>query len=303
MTKTLRVIQVLSCLIGLLGSVALAQEGPQVPCADCDSRINSPFPASGPWVNSERTGSGFLFEIQNGVLAGFHFGYDSEGNPQWLLFSGDLEPGGDAGTMWQLETHVSLFTGGSCISCPYEAPESPTSVGTIKLEFLQKNHGRFQLNDAEPEYMVPLLFGSGGHLFFPEHAEYLLPELAEGGDKPAPWVIVMTEYPNEDPPVFRSKVVHLKPADDNEIGVKFSYESVEESILAFTDSFVPDVTINCSFYNSGQDLLCEAAFLRAHLEGNEYFRVRLPIANIGANRFFGEASWGDTLEGFRINYD
>jgi hypothetical protein len=113
----------------------------------------------------------------------------------------------------------------------------------------------------------------------------------------------MTDYDDDDPPVLISKVVHLKPADDNEIGVKFSYESVEESLWSFSGIFRPDFTIDCSFYNSGQDLICEASILRPHVEGNEYRRFRMPIANIGANRFFGEASWGDTLEGFRLNYD
>jgi hypothetical protein len=110
MTSNIRlslVLSILLCgyLIGLHG--AQAQEGPYVPCAgiSCEDPLYKPWPETGSWYNPEQSGSGLTVEIQNGVLLAYYFGYDDEGNPEWLMLSGPLEPGKDKdeGVLWQLE--------------------------------------------------------------------------------------------------------------------------------------------------------------------------------------------------------
>ncbi len=59
-----------------------AQTGPVITCVDCEGLTEKSMPYAGSWYNPQQSGSGYLFDIQNGFLLGnnfgYYFGYDSK---------------------------------------------------------------------------------------------------------------------------------------------------------------------------------------------------------------------------------
>jgi hypothetical protein len=166
-------------LIGLHG--AQAQEGPYVPCAgiSCEDPLYKPWPETGSWYNPEQSGSGLTVEIQNGVLLAYYFGYDDEGNPEWLMLSGPLEPGKDKdeGVLWQLEVEPLRVSGGNCRGCAYLPPVAFEPQTPILIEFLQRAYARVTTEGADPQYFVPLMYGDDGIAFFEKETPYKFPKL------------------------------------------------------------------------------------------------------------------------------
>ena len=102
--KVMKYLLMTLMLMALPAAHLLAQEGPQVPCVGCDNLVHAPFPETGSWYNPDQSGSGINFEIQNGVLAGYYYGYDVNGLPEWQLFTGPLVRSEQQGLQWELET-------------------------------------------------------------------------------------------------------------------------------------------------------------------------------------------------------
>ena len=278
-----------------------AQEGPFVPCPNCDARIFQPFPDSGPWANTDQTGSGLLLNIQNGVLAGFHFGYDVEGQPEWLLFNGELEPNEEDGDiLWQVEAPLSRFSGGSCPTCAYQPPSMQESVGTIRLKFFQRNHASVQFDSEDEQFMVPLLYGSAGYARFAEFTPYLLPELGSDEDTPTRrWVISIYDGTGETS-VSRSENVRFlasEVTDDDEDGVEVQFKTIESESLA--TPALPVARIICSVFSGKDQPDCLIGIELAGFLGE----FTMPLGNLSANRFFAENEDGLRLEAFRLNYD
>jgi hypothetical protein len=283
---------------------APAQDGPFVPCSDCVSGLGKVFPTSGPWVNTERDGSGFVLEFQNGVLGGFHFGYDAEGNPEWLLFSGVLTSGEDI--PWVVEGSALRFSGGSCIGCPYAPPMGMSPARNLRLEFLQRNYGSFQFDGDDKQFMVPLLFGSAGLAHFQETTPYLFPELTRDPGLDG-WAIVFVERvpvipefcPHNACAPKNSMVVHFHPGEvvqgNSEMEDKVIYRSAEDSLIE--ENSDPLLTIECGRFENN-DLLCEVTVT----DGVHDEIYRMPIANLGSIRFVANGPNG-TIEGFRLGYD
>jgi hypothetical protein len=281
-----------------------AQEGPFVPCPDCESRINAPYPSSGAWANTELTGSGFNLQIQNGVVVGFHYGYNDQGEPEWLLFNGPLMPGPeDSPVQWQLEASLSRFSGGSCFDCAHQDPTGQDSMGTIRLEFMQRNHASFQFNDEEKQFMVPLLYGSGGYAHFAGQTPYLFPELGADGDDAVPWVLTFYDAESDDN-LQNALIFHFLPSELqmwSEIGLVVGYFSQER--LSLGSPPTPSAGVLCGDFAGGGNIECEVhfdTFFRPIVDIGPY---RMPIGNLGANRFVAESEDGKTVEGFRLQYD
>lgn len=285
---------------------APAQHGPFVPCSDCVDGLDKVFPASGPWVNTERDGSGFVLHFQNGVMGGFHFGYDAEGNPEWLLFSGALTPGEDIS--WVVEGNAMHFSGGSCIGCPHAPPMGMSPAGSIRLEFMQRNYGSFQFEGEEKQFMVPLLFGSAGMAHFHETTPYLFPELTRSAADLDPWTIVFrdntlptigTPPPPRTGPPRSAEIVHFYPSEvsegASEAERRVIYRTFQTSPIEENEE--PLLHIECGLLD-GVDLLCEVTVTDGVHEGI----YRMPIANLGSNRFVAYGPDG-TIEGFRLGYD
>jgi hypothetical protein len=54
-------------------------------------------------------------------MAGYYYGYDAEGDPEWYLATNPLMRSETPGVMWELEVEPQRFTGGNCMGCPYQA--------------------------------------------------------------------------------------------------------------------------------------------------------------------------------------
>lgn len=293
----------LLCTALIAASAALfAQDGPFVPCPDCAARTTTTYPASGPWANTEQTGSGFLLNIQNGVLAGFYFGYDDEGNPVWLLFSGPLQPGPeDSIVQWQVEATLSRFSGGSCLECDYAPPTDQAPAGTVLLKFFQRNHASYQFNDGQEVYMVPLLYGSAGYAHFAEVTPYLLPELGADGGDASPWVLTFYN-PESNQNLHNALILHFEAAEflmGGEVGLVVGYSSRER--ISMPSPATPSATVACGDFSAEGSVKCRVYVdsLFQDLSGIYW----MPVGNLGASHFKAESEDGRTVEGFRIGYD
>jgi hypothetical protein len=274
--------------------------GPQVPCSGCTERTQRPWPASGPWADPEQDGSGFLFRIQDGTLGGFYFGYGDAGDSDWLLMNGVLEPGDTSEVLWQLETHLSRFTGGSCPGCDYAAPGGIEQTDMIRVEFLQKNHARYRINGGVWHYLVPVLYGTAGYAHFPESTPYLFPELGGEDEDANAWVLVFEEPFEVGAAIVDTTIVHLGPSEtaiDPDRGLLVEYISEERFSLA--DPQPPVATVRCGNVGLSLSLQC-GVHISFHNYVNTFY---MPIANLGANRFFAEDEAGNSIEAFRIGYD
>ena len=141
--------KLLTLFILVISSMPLwSQEGPYVPCVGCDEFIYAPYPEPGHWYNPDQSGTGFNLEFQNGIMAGYYYGYDLEGDPEWYLVTNPLVRSDSPGVMWELEVEPQRFTGGNCIGCPYQPPDDPEALAAIKIEFLQRAYARLTLNDG-----------------------------------------------------------------------------------------------------------------------------------------------------------
>jgi hypothetical protein len=278
-----------------------AQEGPFVPCPNCEARIFQPYPDSGPWANTDQTGSGLLLHVQNGILAGFHFGYDSEGHPEWLLFNGELESNQEDGDiLWQLEAPLSRFSGGSCSTCPYQPPSLQESVGTIRLKFFQRNHASVQIDSEDEQFMVPLLYGSAGNARFAEFTPYLLPELGSDDEADARYWVISILDGTDQTSVSQHWHVRFLASEvtvDAEDGLQVKYRTIESP--AIVTPAVPAVRVTCSVFSGETEPRCVALVALPRF-GDVFY---MPLANLSANRFFAESEDGLRLEAFRLNYD
>jgi len=181
-------------LLALLipGDAALAQAdipGPKVPCLNCPAREFPPRPETGLWNNPlDPTGTGFTIEVQGDRVVAFLFIYDENGDPEWFLAAGDLQPpAGDdpADVVWVVEAELKRFSGGPCINCPSLPFMRDGSGGQLRFEFLGRNFARFRIDDGVYENLVPSTFGVFSQAVFPELTDYRLPDL-EGR-----WVLVL----------------------------------------------------------------------------------------------------------------
>ena len=127
-------------LLALIIGVTQAQKGPVLPCVDCRSETYRVTPTTGFWYNPEQSGSGLSIEIKKDTAFGAYYGYDQEGKPTWLTFSGKLNPSEKAGVMWELSADLNEFVGGNSFNNDYQTPTLKDSVHKIKIEFNQINH-------------------------------------------------------------------------------------------------------------------------------------------------------------------
>ena len=280
-------------LLALSAAPLFAQEGPSVPCVDCDTLTQAPFPETGSWFNPEQSGSGLVFEIQNGVLAGSYYGYDANGLPEWYLINGPLVRSEQAGLQWEIETQLKYFQGGNCIGCDYKPP-TYTEGSTIKLEFQQRNHMRLTIGDNPGQFFVPIMYGTSGIAYFSEQTPYLFPKFESSVTEYAMFVLIMK--PNTDPVMpenWDSLLVPVGTGKQNALG-KLTYKTW------FPQTGPPGPDVFIDFIVCDLEAMSEQPVCTIHVGQKEYL---MPIANFGDARFFGEAEDGSTIEGYRLTYD
>ena len=287
---------ILSVLFSWASANALAQEGPLVPCVGCETLVHAPFPETGAWYNPDQSGTGINLEMQGGKLLGFYYGYDTEGRPEWQLFSGWLVRSEQEGVQWELETQMEHFEDGNCIGCDYQPPAAPTEGPVVKLEFQQRNYLRFTIDDHPSQFYVPIIYGSIGHQYFSEQTPYVFPEygadfvlvLKPNNDPPEPW-----KWKSYIIPIFEGVVAEGGP-DKGKLHYTMWWYSPPPG------SDVPSGEIKCELDSESNQPGCIMNFGTSEVENKDYV---IPIANMSASRFYGEADDGSTVEGYRLDYD
>ena len=110
-------------------------------------------PRAGVWWNPNESGSGYIFDVRNGILVITIFSYEAgTGHSEWYLSSGALTENGTryVGTL-------DKYRNGQCISCPYVAPVPIGSDGTITVTFTSETSATLSLPGNRTTNIVPLL--------------------------------------------------------------------------------------------------------------------------------------------------
>lgn len=175
----IKISQVRAALFGLLVVVSAnlaAQDSEPL------STSRETFPETGAWWAVDGSKTGFFLEIQDGVLAGAYLGFDGAGNDAWVIFSGQLSSASVSSEVTSiLEADLRRTSGGGCI---VDCGQNPSAIdpetevaGTIRIEFIERSLARFSVNGGEMQRIVPMTFGSGGFVEFPEVSDLKLPVL------------------------------------------------------------------------------------------------------------------------------
>lgn len=102
----------------------------------------SPQASPGLWWNSAESGSGYSLEVQGDKLFVVGYMYDSNGRPVWYLSAGSMaSPTHYQGTWVE-------FANGQTMGGAYRAPDPPTTVGYLTIDFTAADAADFTFSDA-----------------------------------------------------------------------------------------------------------------------------------------------------------
>jgi hypothetical protein len=113
-----------------------------------------PFiPASGLWWNPEESGTGYLLQVQRGVIVVVMFSYAPSGDPVWYYWSGPLS--GTAGGAVTISGALERYRGGQCPSCGYAPPSAAGRDGTFSIVFSSPASATMSLPGGRTTYIRP----------------------------------------------------------------------------------------------------------------------------------------------------
>ncbi len=278
----------------------IAQEGPFVPCVGCEDLTQVPFPEPGAWYNPDQSGTGFSLEFQNGIMAGYYFGYDVTGEPEWTVVTSRLTRSEQPDVMWELEVEPNRFTGGNCLGCPYQAPNAPEVLPPIRIEFLQRAYARVTLNDGSVQFMVPIMYGEAGIAYFNEQTPWLFPKLV-ADPVFSLWTLVFKEFSEEEfaPWTWSSGIVMIGD------GVLVT-NGPSKGLLSYSvvqPVHPPEVLLSLGNISCSLDEALGEPGCILQLFGINPIEFKIPIGNFTDSRIFGEAADGTMVQGFRLQYD
>jgi hypothetical protein len=282
------------CVSLAISGGILAKDG--VPCATCDAQRPLPYPETGAWRSPGQPGSGFMFEVQNGILSGGWFTYDVGGEPSWRLLNGRLERGAraDGAPFWRARVNVDRVRDGFCHGCGPAAP-AVASEPALEFEFDQRHAGRYRVQgrafDAWTS-ITPITFGSGGSAAFVPESEHFVPDIE--GD----WVFVVATR-NESgglvDAVTRTYRAQRQVSSTHRI--EYGLASLAPD-LGF--DFLQVGTLGCSRSATTAAVQC---WIGLGIEA-PYVEFILPIADLGVSRIAAfHPSRPVTLSAWRIDYD
>jgi len=223
-------------LLGVIGTV-FAQSGPQIPCVGCESR-------------------------QHRIT-----GYDEQGQPTWLIFSGPLAEGETPEVMWTVDADLVRYEGGNCANCPYRPPAGNEIVGNIQLEFYQMNHASVRINGGERQFVVPVTFGGIPRIRIGE-SPYTVPDLH------GQWLFV------------------FKRADDG-LGL-----GLENGVWNYGNIVV---SFYCYRATETTEPYCEINWPAFDATPQDYWNTyRIPLGNMGEDRIFGESPEGHYFIAYKL---
>jgi hypothetical protein len=178
MTPGRSILPALAALALALPFSAAAQEMTPYPfCTVCPAAAERPTPRSGFWYDVDRPGSSMTLENQGGIWAGVYYGYDEAGDATWYLYSGIPERAVEGTGYWTLESELLQYTGGNCIDCAAQEPETIGSRGQLELSVVQRNLIRYRVDGGETHTMQPLVWGTHMKSLLPEAPETRLPQM------------------------------------------------------------------------------------------------------------------------------
>ncbi len=304
-TKTRIVMNIKKMMISLLVFFSfslIAQQGPIVPCINCDQLSVRTEPVRGLWYNPEQSGSGYSIEVQNGKLFGAYYGYDSQGKPFWWTFLGDLIPSDNPEVMWIVESEMMRFENGNCINCDYQSPEGSDSEYSVIFEFKQKNYASVTFNDGSAQNIVPLVFGTSATADFPEQTSYRLPEL--GGT----WsfVIDINEEVIPNRPwqwgyssialTLSNKVITQDSSKNTMVNYGVAHFFGSSEILSIG-------RIKCNLQENNQILEPSCIFSDTYgISPIGATDFHFSLGGLGSSKLFGETVDGHTFEASRVDY-
>lgn len=286
------VITCLSLLYAATGTVRSATEY-CLAGSTCPRVTTEPYPETGTWFNPEEPGSGFVFEIQNAYLAGYYFGYDLNGAPLWFLFSGQLQLESDGPATWVLNADLQQFSDGACINCAFTPPSDPVTTGTIQLEFFTRTQAKFSVDGGPSRRIQSFTFGSDGVAIIPG-LDFRFPDLQ------GQWLVVVYEREAEIESADRRYAafgrdlwLHRGELEEGHafFGI-FDFQSFPEAVQLGSLECVPQT--------SGAGGKCTVRIAQPPLAPKSYF---MPVTGVSDTYFSAVAPDGDTIEGFRVNYD
>lgn len=284
----------------LLAFPVRAQEGPYVPCADCEHPQYLPYPETGSWYNPDQSGSGITVEIQNGTVLAYYFGYNAAGAPEWLLLVGELVRSETPGVMWEVALTPKRLTGGNCLGCEYKPPDTIEPQAPIRIEFLQRAYARMTLGDDSQQYLVPVMYGDAGRAYFAEQTPYLFPEL-KANPYASMWTMVIKKYSESDgaPWTWVSGIVLIEPADYPKRG-----DNAGKLIYrVYVPTTPPEVTVRFGTIVCGADVVGPEVACQLKIYYEEPVYITISIGNFTDDRIFGESDDGYRMEAFRLKYD
>lgn len=293
-------------LLGLLlvaaSAMATAQMNPgyEVPCVGCESPAARSFPETGIWDNPDNSGSGFVIEVQNGVLVAYYFGYDEQGDADWFVLSAPLEESDESGVMWEAEGNPVRLSQGSCLGCDYQEPDLETDEEAVRFEFLQRANARVILADGQEQFIVPFAFGSPARTFFPGETDFRLPTL-EGTlepefNEPKDWVFTFEVIDRPGFPgsldAYLGRIFEGVPSDNG------NNPSSDVVYLVDRDEiFLGSITC-------GPDQLEENDAVVCIYDSPDDTRYIIPLANFTDSRIVGTNLAGtQRMVAYRLNYD
>jgi len=281
------------CLIGALlvsfSSAIATEDGPVVPCEGCPNFETSPLPETGIWYNPNRSGTGFMLEVQDRRVAGYYYLYSEDGDPEWLLFTSELQSVDDPDIKWLLEADLERVAGGSCLSCAYEAPSSVEVVGQIRFEFLQRNLARFQVGNGNFQNIWTLPFGWNVSPAFQPRTDYLIPEL-EGF-----WSISVLDEQG----MLYSRGFEFVNSSDSNLGLDVIISALNRS-PSIPEPLPPEQVgaLQCGSLDNIEGPICKLS-----LDDFSEQTFVFPIGNLGGSQIHGESSNGWVLHANRIDVD
>jgi hypothetical protein len=87
-------------------------------------------PEDGIWSDPSQSGSGFVIETNNRIMAVAAFSYDGQRRSSWFLGTAPFDY---SGRRWR--ANVNLFTGGQCLGCSYSAPALISGGADVEIRF------------------------------------------------------------------------------------------------------------------------------------------------------------------------
>src|SRR5215471_19126107 len=125
--------------------------------AFCFSTSATAFqPRIGLWSSKYESGSGYMIDVQNGIVVLTVLSYTASGASQWYLASGPLTDNGRNFT-----ATLNKYTGGHCVSCDYRAPSLEGNDGEIMLGFVSPTIATLYLPGGQGTLIEAFDFGYG----------------------------------------------------------------------------------------------------------------------------------------------